>query len=487
MNGNPLKNKHRYLLLICILFLLTNVIANGKGVPKPPSVIFMISDGFGPASETFARQYYSWKEGLPVEYNLPLDEVFIGQSHTRSSSHLITDSAAGATAFSCGLKSFNGAIGVDSNYRPCGTVMEAAKLQHNMKTGLVVRSRVTHATPASFSTHVQSRIQEDTIAEQQIGHNPLGRTVDLMFGGGLCYFTSNSSESSCRHDNRDLISEAKTQYGWDVKTTLDGFYTLTEESELPILGLFADQHMNYAIDNDPYLQPSLTEMSIKALGILDRSSKLSGTGFFLMIEGSRIDMAAHSNDPATMFHEILEYQQTVELILQYVKNNPNTIFISTSDHETGGLTIGRQNTEVYPLYVWNPEVISKVKKSSEILSRVWINAVEHGMDTEAFLVNDIVKEGLGIDDLTPNEIQSVLSWKESSLPIEHLITHLSNLVSTRANIGWTTRGHTAVDVNVYASGTHTELLQGSYENTYIGDFITQYLNLDLNDINRRLQ
>ncbi|RKO88662.1 alkaline-phosphatase-like protein, partial [Blyttiomyces helicus] len=115
--------------------------------------------GFGPASETLARNYYQATHDVPYNHQLPLDTILVGSSRTRSSSSLVTDSAAGATAFSCGVKTYNGAIGVFPDGRPCGTVLEAAKAI-GYHTGLVATSRITHATPASFASHVSSRGDE---------------------------------------------------------------------------------------------------------------------------------------------------------------------------------------------------------------------------------------------------------------------------------------------------------------------------------------
>ncbi|KAL9537706.1 hypothetical protein MBANPS3_011538 [Mucor bainieri] len=258
------------------------------------NVIMMISDGFGPASETFARQYYSWKDDLPMKSVLPLDKILVGTSRTQSSSSLITDSAAGATAFSCALKTYNGAIGVNPDEVPCGTVLESAKIHRNMKTGLVVKSRVTHATPAAFSAHIAWRDWENQIAEHQVGYTPLGRTVDLMFGGGLCEFLSNTTEKSCRLDGRDLFQDAKRDFGWDWIKSRQEFDQLNpKDTQLPLMGLFAPHHMDFAIDNDPSVQPTLPEMTTKALDILKASTKDAKEGFFLMIEASRIDMAGH--------------------------------------------------------------------------------------------------------------------------------------------------------------------------------------------------
>jgi alkaline phosphatase len=111
-----------------------------------------------------------------------------------------------------------------------------------MLTGLVVTSRITHATPASFNAHVTFRDYENDIAEQQIGHTPLGRSVDLMFGGGSCEFLSNATEGSCRGDQRDLFDEAKEDFGWTVKRTRQEFDAIRpEDPSLPLMAIFTPQ------------------------------------------------------------------------------------------------------------------------------------------------------------------------------------------------------------------------------------------------------
>ena len=147
---------------------------------------------------------------LPINDVLVLDKHFIGSSRTRSSNSLVTDSAAGATAFSCGLKSYNGAISILPDHTPCGTVLEAAKRAGYM-TGLVVTTDLTDATPACFAAHVNMRYEGDTIASQEVGEHPLGRVVDIMLGGGRCHFLPNTTEGSCRADERDITKLAQGQ------------------------------------------------------------------------------------------------------------------------------------------------------------------------------------------------------------------------------------------------------------------------------------
>ncbi|KAI8647491.1 alkaline-phosphatase-like protein [Parasitella parasitica] len=407
----------------------------------------MISDGLGPASVSFARTYYQYTQNQPYDYEMPLDKIHVGQSRTRSSSTLVTDSAAGATAFSCNMKTYNGAVGVGPKLNPCGTVLESAKHGQGMLTGLVATSRITHATPASFSAHVQDRDNENAIAIQQIGDNPLGRSVDLMFGGGYCHFLPISKDGGCRSDSRNLLEEASSSYNW---TTV--------------------------IHNSKEAQPSLTEMSKKALDILYEATENKEKGFFLMIEGSRIDMAAHSNDAATHVHEILEYQNTVELVKKYVDEHPDTVMISTSDHETGGLSLARQVTKEYPEYLWYPDVLTKVKSSTINLEKL---IKQQSSLTRKFIVDTVLKDNLGITDATEKEIKQLL--RKSNLD-----KYLADMVSIRAQLGWATHGHSGVDVNLYAYGSGAEYLIGSHENTQVGEFISKVLDLNLTEITTRL-
>ena len=310
------------------------------------NLIFMVSDGMGPTSLSLTRSFMQFQNGAPFSEQLVIDQHLIGQSRTRSSSSLITDSAAGATAFSCGKKSYNGAISVTPDHEPCGTVLEAAKKAGYM-TGLVVTTRITDATPACFAAHVNMRQEEDRIAEQMVGDYPLGRVVDLMFGGGRCHFLPNSTlDSSCRADNRDVVALAKEK-GYSYVDDRAGFDKLKRGAglKLPMLGLFADTDIPYEIDrrNENDIYPSLKEMAETAMRALSEATRDSDNGFFLMIEGSRIDHAGHHNDPAAQVHEVLAYDEAFTSVLDFLKNDPTeAVMVSTSDHETGGLATARR-------------------------------------------------------------------------------------------------------------------------------------------------
>lgn len=301
----------------------------------------MVSDGMGPASLSLTRSYRQRVEGLDYGDTLTLDKHFWGTSRTRSSNRLVTDSAAGATAFSCGKKSYNGAISVLPDFSPCGSVLEAAK-KAGYKTGLVVTTDITDATPACFASHVDLREKEDEIALQEIGEGPLGRVVDLMLGGGRCHFLPNTTDGSCRADDTNVAGIAQEKHGWSYFDDRAGFDSLLlgDNVSLPTMGLFASNDVPFEIDrkNMADIYPSLSEMAATALRALELATSDSDKGFFLMIEGSRIDHAGHINDPASQVREVLEYDKAFKSVVDFLKDSKTEgILVATSDHETGGL------------------------------------------------------------------------------------------------------------------------------------------------------
>ncbi|CAG8187528.1 unnamed protein product [Penicillium olsonii] len=457
------------------------------------NVIFMVSDGMGPTSLSLTRSFRQYKEDLPIDDILVLDQHYIGTSRTRSSSSLVTDSAAGATAFSCGRKSYNSAISVTPDHAPCGTVLEAAALA-GYKTGLVVTTRLTDATPACFAAHANLRSYEDLIAAQEVGEHPLGRVVDLMLGGGRCHFLPKSQHGSCRGDDHDLIDVAgKNGFGYIDDRA--GFDSLKggDNVSLPLLGLFAGGDIPYEIDrrtqNDVY--PSLEEMTRTALKALSKATEDSEQGFFIMIEGSRIDHAGHGNDPAAQVHEVLAYDKAFAAALEFVENDSTPgVIVSTSDHETGGLAAARQLHKTYPEYLWLPSVLDKASHSGEYLaarlSEYLSGSGKDGKDStkKDWVRKNLVKDGLGITDSTDAEIEALIH-PEPGVGPSYVF---ADMISRRAQVGWSTHGHSGVDVNIYASSSKDAWpLVGNNENTDVGAFLADYLDLDVNNVTKLLQ
>lgn len=341
----------------------TTAVNTGNG---KRNLIFMVSDGMGSTSVNMARSFQQLALSAPYNNTLFLDSHLTGTSRTRSSWSLVTDSAAGATAFSCGKKSYNGAIAMTPEFEPCGTVLEAAK-RAGYLTGLVVTTDVTDATPACFASHAYYRAMMDDIALQEVGNGTLGRVVDLILGGGRCHFLPNSTDAnsttagpSCRADDVDVIALARAKFGWSYVDDRAGFDALAggDNVELPLLGLFASQDFPFALDRrvtanvslPPHASaadapavakfPSLVEMAATAARALEKAALADpdAKGFFLMVEGSRIDHAGHLNDPAAQVWETLEFDATFKSMAEFLDASESEgALVSTSDHETGGL------------------------------------------------------------------------------------------------------------------------------------------------------
>ncbi|KAF8732495.1 Alkaline phosphatase, partial [Rhizoctonia solani] len=440
-----------------------------KGSKKVRNLILTIPDGFGPASEVFARDFVQWNN-TATGWNRQLgsDKVQIGSIRTRSTDSYVTDSSASATAYSCAIKTYNGAVGIDEDGNPCATVLEAAK-RAGYTTGMVVTSRITHATPASFASHIYDREAEPTIAEQIVGDQPLGRVADLLLGGGLSM--PNTTTGSSRKDGRDLLAEAK-KAGFNVFTTRTGFDALKggKSAKLPYMGLFTASHMSYEVDRDPAVEPSLLEMAKTALETLKQATKNTKQGFFIMIEASRIDHAAHANDPVGHLHEIIMYNEVVDYLREWVDKNQDTVMIGTADHECGGLTLGGIVTTGE--YQYNPEPLAAAKHSSSYLASQWTKY--NGTDPDAFLTDLFAQ--YGINDANSTEIAVAKANKGNTNFID---THIGQAMGRRAMIKWGTGGHTAVDVNLIGYGPNIERMAGNRDNTEVGQFITDQLGLDL--------
>ncbi len=319
-------------------------------VDRPKNLILFISDGAGPVVFTMARDYLREQTGRA---DLALDSILVGSSRTRSTDSRTTDSAAGATAYSTGVKTYNAAIAVDDARQPVRTILEAAEAR-GMATGTVSTSRVTHATPAAFAAHVEDRDMEDEIAVQQLAGG-----IDVLFGGGYRFFLP-AEKGGTRKDGRDLLEQAAAA-GTQVLRTRSDF---ERPLRLPVVGLFTPDNLTYEIDRNPAAEPSLSELTEKAIALLSDDPD----GFFLMVEGSRIDHAAHANDPAAVLHETLEFERAVQKAPEFARRDGRTLVVSTSDHETGGLALGRRAENGERARSWDPVPLARVRMSADLLA-----------------------------------------------------------------------------------------------------------------------
>jgi alkaline phosphatase len=288
---------------------------------KVTNVILLVGDGMGISQITMARIKSLGGHGMLNMEKMP----YAGFVHTSSSKELITDSAASGTAFACGVKTNNGMIGMTPDQTPYQSILKVTQ-NKGMRTGMVVTSTITHATPAVFASHHKNRNAESDIAKQI-----LSARVNVLFGGGKQYWLPKSNPLSKRTDEINLIEMAQ-QFGYQCIGTQAQLNTVKGEY---VLGLFQTEALTTFSP-----EPSLPEMVDKAIELLHTGGKASGnTPFFLMIEGSQIDWAGHANNTDNTIKQTLLFDITVGHVLRFAQADGNTLVIVTADHETGGLAI----------------------------------------------------------------------------------------------------------------------------------------------------
>jgi alkaline phosphatase len=274
---------------------------------KPENIILMIGDGMGVA------QVYA---GITANKgHLFIENMkYVGFSKTYSASDYITDSAAGGTALATGVKTYNAAVSVDTLKNPIKTVLEYAQ-EKEMATGLVVTSRMNHATPAVFMTH-----QEDRGAYGKIAADFVDANIDVFIGGGLKHFTG-------RADGRDLLEELK-QKGYSVEQSMEDVVKVKSGK---LAGLLAPDHLERAGERKDMLPVSVET----AIGILSQDRD----GFFMMVEGSQIDFGGHSNNTTYVVEEMLDFDKAIGRALDFASKDGKTLVVVTADHETGGFSV----------------------------------------------------------------------------------------------------------------------------------------------------
>jgi alkaline phosphatase len=280
---------------------------------KPKNIILLIGDGMGLAQVYSAYQKNNEKLFL---YSLP----HVALSITTCADRKVTDSGAGGTAISTGHKTYYHAIGVDKDTMPQQTLLEYAK-QQGKKTAILVSCDLTHATPACFISHVKDRNLQEDIAKYYLNGN-----CDIFLGGGLKRFTAET-----RKDKENLIDSLKTK-GYEVVYTEK---ELKKAKNDKIAGFFADEHLPLVKERKDIEQKFLDKT-------LEEFSK-DKNGFFIMLEGSQIDMQAHDNHYDEMVDEVLDFDACVRKAVEFAKKDGNTLVVVTADHETGGLTLSAKD------------------------------------------------------------------------------------------------------------------------------------------------
>ena len=436
----------------------------GTGFAK--NVIVLIPDGMSQDGVTLTRWLYN--DGAPLN----LDAITSGLVRTHNSDTPIADSAPAGTAMATGHKTQDKLIAVKGKaatlygsnaddvkeaLSPLATVLELAKTQ-GKATGLVVTSEIMHATPADFSAHAVSRKNYNDISEQQVFQN-----MNVVLGGGYKFFTPAE-----REDKQDLIGEIKNQ-GYQLVTNKNQLSAITDGK---VFGLFAPADLPYELDRKQD-EPALAEMTSKAIQLLAKDKD----GFFLMVEGSKVDWAAHNNAPAALTGDIKAFDDAVGMALNYAKTNKDTLVIVASDHGNGGISMGSEatngNYSTLPISAFT-DTLKKVKMTEETLAKAIINNEDQ--------TSNLIKTNFGFVP-TEAEINSVMTAGSEDAKMKVLRT----ILNKRSDLGWTTGGHTGEDIALYVyADNYKNQLTGTVQNSDIGKYIAKAIGGDLDKTSEQL-
>ena len=436
------------LLLLAVIFMPVKA-QDVENVKPVKNVILLIPDGTSLATVSIAR-WLQWYTN-PDKPKLNIDPYLCGTIRTHSSNAPIGDSAPTTSCYMTGQPSRTGYVSTypendgDNDiyptdpsraFQPLTTVLEAAKMKQGKATGLVFTCEFPHATPADCSAHSYNRGKYEWIAPQ-MAHNDL----NVVIGGGA-----------------SLLPEESEAYlkgnGYGVfKNDIDGMRNYKGNN---MWALFGDREMAYDIDRDPAKQPSLEEMTRKAIEKLSQNPN----GFFLMVEGSKVDWAAHANDPVGMATDFLAYDRACGAALEFARQNGETAVIMVPDHGNSGISIGRRDCAGYDKLSKDQlfHQFSLYKLTAEGFAKK-VNSIP------ASEVQNLFRTNAGFE-LTPEELDALnhcKDYKNSPIPENErsikgkgslysgsLTSFMSQLLTSRTCFGFTTGGHTGEEVFIAA-------------------------------------
>jgi len=457
-------------IAIVLVFTINFVAcAESNSLEKAKGVILLIGDGMGINQVKSAGIYSQRILGKDLAINTIQTS---GLTTTHAANSKVTDSAAAATALYSGYKTNTGQLNILPDGRKVFNVAAAAK-KAGLSVGVVSTTRLTDATPAAIYGSSARRDCEAYIAGQLPEFSP-----DVVLGGGGAYFVPSSQKGSKRTDQKDIIELMKGR-GYGFVENNSELKAVNPESVDKLFGLFSLSNMAYILDREGHKalsnQPNLAEITKIVLSIVGRNPK----GFFVMIEGGRIDHACHNHDIKNAIAETLDFDAAVGEALSYQKTHPDVLVIVTADHETGGL-IQRDGDQ----FTIDPVPLEPIKRSltyledkiktapdqqDAILKSAGLNLTEE----EAELLKNNQTKAIE-DKPSGNGDKANLKFARSAT-----LDALSMITSQRAKVEWTTFGHTEQSVMTKAVGPGEKLFSGSYDNTDIAKKIAEILNLSL--------
>lgn len=426
-----------------------------SGVPK--NIVILFADGTAATQWDFGAYSSRVLRGQPfATTEILFRNGSLGLLSTRPHGPYVTDSAAAASAMPTGHKVENGAVSITPDGKPQRTLMQAAKAA-GKRFGMVTTAQVYDASPAAFSINAKSRRDYQAIVQSYLELEP-----DVLLGGGADFFLP--PPAGKRKDGRDMIAAFRAKGHQVLRNTAE----LNAATSARLLGLFADEEMDFEIDRNPAQEPTTAEMATAALQALSRNNP---NGFVLLIENENTDTAGHRNDAAALMRALWAMDDAVKVALEFQRRNPDTLVIVTGDHETGGFSPTyalkdlKNLSSSNRLYFGEPElrllerVSMSFNKADEALGK---QPTDSALDTllarhfPGFQLDADLRR-LILDRRTD---ERNFSYRPQSV--------LGRMVARRTGLYWGTSGHTPEPVAVGAIGPGAERFRGYQDNTDFG-------------------
>ena len=470
-------------LVLVLTVALSSFAVQPEKVKPVKNIILMITDGTSISTVSAARWLQVYRD--PANTRLNIDPWLCAYVRTCNSDAPIGDSAPTTSCYVTGHLSRSAYVStfppykgqdniepVDSTraYAPMASILEAGRQLQGKALGMVFTCQFCHATPADCSAHYYNRNASQLLADQTV-HNGF----DVIIGGGNRYLTD-AGEAYLRQNGTSV-------YRNDLQA-------MRADKGNKMWALFGDVDMDYDLDRNPQEQPSLAEMTETALSKLSKDKD----GFFLMVEGSKVDWAAHDNDPAALPNEFLAFDKACGVALDFARRNGNTAVIIVPDHGNSGFSIGRRDLNDYsrqPLRKLFGQV-DKYKRSADGMERL-IN--EQPFDS----LRSLWKTYQGID-LSPEEFSQIVNCKDykpspipeemrqpdktSSLYSPYLSVIITKILTKHTPFGWTTGGHTGEDVFLAVYNPNNQRPLGFTTNTELAHYIQSLWSMDQTKMDR---
>lgn len=458
-------NKHLKFLLLLLFINFSAAIAQQNA---PKYIFFMIGDGMGLNQVQVTEVYKASLEGKNTVFPLTFTQFpVISYATSHSASHGVTDSAAGGTALAVGHKTKNGVIGMDTSTTIAHTSIAEVAKQQGLKVGITTSVSIDHATPASFYAHRASRNMY-----YEIGLDLIKSDFDFFGGAGFL-----SPEINYEKEKVQSLFPQFEAAGYGLAYGLKEYEAIKGDKEKIILMNDRDSataSLTFAIDRNPE-ELTLAQVTSSAIESLSKNNE---DGFFLMVEGGKIDWACHGNDGATAIHEVLDFDAAVQEAYKFYQQHPDeTLIIVTADHETGGLALGNGS------YTLTLENIDQQKRSQGALTTIVRNFRKANPSASWNEVKGLLQQHLGLwgdvrvsrgdekeikDAYESSFVNNIEETEESLYASDDKIATLAvKALNRSSNLSWASGGHSAAYIPVYAIGAGAAAFQQKMDNTDI--------------------